>query len=749
MSAASLPAEVTEAIYEVALAIEDQEARLIFLERSFQGDPAGLEEMASLLDASREAASFFVAAAEQRLTVASHLFSEIPDDWAAQVPEPVSQSEGPGAVVGRYRLLRRIGEGGCGIVYEAEQQESLRRRVAVKVIRMGMDTEAVVARFETERQALALMNHPNIARVLDAGATDAGRPYFVMELVDGEKITSYCDGRSSTPRERLALFLQVCQAIEHAHQKGIIHRDIKPSNILIADHAGLVTPKVIDFGIAKATEPQLGGGGAFTAHDQFIGTPAYMSPEQVDMAGRDVDTRSDVYSLGVLLHELLTGRTPFDAEELVSAGISEMRRTLLEEPLPLPSQALAARPAAERAEIAARRQMESPRLVSLIRGDLDWIVVKAMERNRNRRYQAVSSLALDVQRFLNNQPVSARPPRKLYLLERFFRRNRLAVILSVAFALSILGGLGAATMMYLRERRALIEQARLSRETETARAEEARLRRQAQARANISRGALLLSEGQVAEADALLRENPLVSIEPSLEAASVFRSLGNWNATYGRWEEAVQSYLLLNQAHRLGDPGKILFGNDLLLVGTALLEEGDMKSYRAFREDALRRYLPVRTPLQAEHLLKLCLLTPAGPPLMDDLKEAAEICRSGFDSRGGGKFYPAWAALSLALYELRAGENEKALDWGQRCLAMSEAREACKASTRGLIAISEARLGQVDRAREQVRLARDIVDSLAKSDDGELKPSRPYWYDWSVASILIREAEKELERQGR
>src|SRR3989449_905809 len=241
-----------------------------------------------------------------------------------------SITEKPGDLIGRYKLLQKIGEGGCGVVYMAEQEEPVRRRVALKVIKLGMDTRQVVARFEAERQALALMDHPNIAKVLDAGATDTGRPYFVMELVRGIRITDYCDQNNLSTRERLDLFVQICHAIQHAHQKGIIHRDIKPSNLLVTMHDGVPIPKVIDFGIAKATEERLTDKTLFTAYAQLIGTPAYMSPEQVELSGLDVDTRSDIYSLGVLLYELLTGRTPFDAKELLGSGVDEMRRTLRE-----------------------------------------------------------------------------------------------------------------------------------------------------------------------------------------------------------------------------------------------------------------------------------------------------------------------------------------------------------------------------------------------------------------------------------
>src|SRR4029079_14785257 len=290
--------------------------------------------------------------------------------------------EKPGDRIGRYKLLPQIGEGGCGVVCMAEQEEPVRRRVALKVIKLGMDTKSVIARFEAERQALAMMDHSNIAKVLDAGATKTGRPYFVMELVKGKKITDYCDEHNLPTRERLELFIQVCNAVQHAHQKGIIHRDLKPSNIMVTMHDGIPVPKVIDFGIAKATEQRLTDKTLFTSYAQLMGTPAYMSPEQMELSGLNLDTRSDIYSLGVLLYELLTGRTPFDTTDLLKLGVEELRRTICErEPLS-PSAKLKTLNNEELTKTARRRHIEPPRLLSQLRGDLDWIVLTVPEKAR-------------------------------------------------------------------------------------------------------------------------------------------------------------------------------------------------------------------------------------------------------------------------------------------------------------------------------------------------------------------------------
>jgi serine/threonine protein kinase len=369
-------------------------------------------------------------------------------DEADRFLEPTSaephQPERPGAMVGRYKLLQSIGEGGFGVVYMAEQIEPVRRKVALKIIKLGMDTKQVVARFESERQALALMDHPNIARVLDAGSTDSGRPYFVMELVKGIPITEYCDQNNLSPRERLELFIPVCQAIQHAHQKGIIHRDLKPTNVLVTLHDGRPVPKVIDFGIAKATTQRLTEKTLFTEFRQFIGTPQYMSPEQAGMSGLDVDTRSDIYSLGVLLYELLTGTTPFAAETLRAAGFGEMQR-IIREKEPTNPWVRVSTMREELATIAKHRGVEPIDLPKLIRGDLDWIVMKCLEKDRTRRYETASGLAAELERYLKNEPVHATPPSIAYKLRKFVLRNKVGVAAGATVGLALCIGIGLAT----------------------------------------------------------------------------------------------------------------------------------------------------------------------------------------------------------------------------------------------------------------------------------------------------------------
>jgi serine/threonine protein kinase/WD40 repeat protein len=438
-------------LFLAVLDIADPAERSAYLDRACAGDAALRAQVEQLLQAHQEPGGFMERPAAALL---------------ASADEPVGECVG--TVIGPYKLKEQIGEGGMGLVFVAEQQQPLRRKVALKVIKPGMDTRDVIARFEAERQALALMDHPNIAHVLDAGATPSGQPYFVMELVRGVPITQFCDENRLNPGERLELFTSVCQAVQHAHQKGIIHRDLKPSNVMVTLHDGTPVVKVIDFGVAKAVGQQLTDKTIYTRFTQMLGTPMYMSPEQAQMSGLDIDTRSDIYALGVLLYELLTGTTPFDRERLRTASFDELRRIVREEEPPRPSRRISTLLGETLTTVSARRQTDPKRLSQVFKGELDWIVMKALEKDRNRRYETASAFAADVQRYLQDEPVQACPPSAGYRLRKFVRRYRGPVLAALLLVLILVSGIIGTTLGLVRATNAEAEAVNEAGQKETA-----------------------------------------------------------------------------------------------------------------------------------------------------------------------------------------------------------------------------------------------------------------------------------------
>ncbi|TDJ68580.1 MAG: serine/threonine protein kinase [Planctomycetota bacterium] len=432
-----------ESIFNAALSQRSPIERAAFLEGACGEEPHLRTRVEALLRAHEEAGDFLIEPAVAQAAQAAQ-GGAAPED-----EQPDAGIERSGTLIGPYKLLQLIGEGGMGAVYMAEQQEPVRRKVALKIIKLGMDTRQVIGRFEAERQALAMMDHPNIAKVFAAGATESGRPYFVMELVRGIHILDYCDQNNLDTAARLALFMDVCSAVQHAHQKGVIHRDIKPSNVMVTLHDSRPVPKIIDFGIAKAMHQRLTDKTVFTAYGQFIGTPVYMSPEQAEMSGLDIDTRTDVYSLGILLYELLTGTTPVDARMLAQSTFGEIQRIIREEEAPTPSTRISKLGDAS-TRIASKRKSTPGSLSHLFRGDLDWIVMKTIEKDRTRRYESVSDLAKDIERHLRNEPVLAGPPGALYKSRKFVRRHRVGVLAGVVVATGILVGLALATSGFLK-----------------------------------------------------------------------------------------------------------------------------------------------------------------------------------------------------------------------------------------------------------------------------------------------------------
>ena len=728
-----------EAICIAALEIADPAQREKFLERACAGDAALRSAVREMLSLHQDAEKFFL---RGKSAVASAQMDFAPGESQIPAKSPGSPDETDkeiGSRLGHYKILQKLGEGGWGSVYMAEQEQPVRRRVAVKIIKAGMDSKSIVARFEGERQALALMDHPNIARVLDAGTTESGRPFFVMELVRGLRITTFCDENNFDTRQRLDLFIKVCHAIQHAHSKGIIHRDIKPSNILVTIIDGVAIPKVIDFGIAKAVEGRLTENTLFTAYEQFVGTPAYMSPEQAEMSGLDVDTRSDIYSLGVLLYELLAGKTPFDSKVLMQSGWDEMRKMLREKEPPAPSTMITSMGPTEMKTMAGLRHAEPPKLISLLKGDLDWIVMRALEKDRNRRYQTANGFAMDVQRYLNNEPVVARPPSRMYRLQKLIRRNKVVFAATAVVAATLVAGLGISTWMFFRERESRREQAHLREQAQQSEKRENELRQQAEAREKINQAAIFVSQEKFDQASRLLEEIKTPPPKPSLDGVSAYRSVGEWLARQGRWTEAAERFSSLMAIDKLDkwDPVTL----DYQAYGVLLIESGKREQYTDFCRTTVKLFAATTNGDAAGRILKSCLLLPPDDPLAEQMKPlgaAAENFAASLDP----KTTVGWATIPAALWRYRTGDYRKAAEWCRRDLEANEnnTASALYATERVILAMSCFRTGQTNEARLQLSRVHDQIEKkfnedLARGDNGT-----GFWYDWLFARILLREA---------
>jgi eukaryotic-like serine/threonine-protein kinase len=748
--------QIDQALFEAALGIGDADARREFLAVACTGNPDRLARVTGWLDTRASAEKFFhtatIARAQVGGEVAASLERDTPPvrdldhDHATTI---VEHAEAPGSRIGRYHLLERIGEGGCGLVYLAEQLEPVRRRVALKVIRSELDSAGVMARFESERQTLALMDHPGIARVFDAGSTSEGKPYFVMELVSGEKITAHCDAQRLGVRERLELFILVCQAIQHAHQKGIIHRDIKPSNVLVSCLDGTPVPKVIDFGIARAVEGRVGDQTYATAVGQLIGTPAYMSPEQAE-GGQAPDTRGDVYSLGALLYELFTGAPPFDGKRLTQIGLFEMLRILREEEPPVLSEMLGQLTPKQLAAVAAARDTTPSALLAAVRGDLDWIVAKAMAKDRRGRYDTVNGLAVDLRRFLDDEAVIARPPGKLYLLHKLIRRHRFAFTAAAMVTVVLTVGLATSSWFYLREREARQQQVLLREAAETARTNEARMLHQSKARESVSQAAMLLAEGKIEEADALLLQTPPGSIEPSLEAANVLRTLAEWNAIRQRWQQAADCYLLFLQANQRGRFLELEFGLWIpLSIGPTLLEANRHDDYERFRHEAIGRHGEVTDPMARVNLLRTCLLRPADDALLAQLRPHVEPLRTLIAEKELRTGKAGWGSCALALMAWRSGDPAEALLRSRESIASSIPNPPRIAACHALAAMAAHCLGQVEPAQVHLAEARSLQARLFNPDAHYPRGNaNGHWVDWTIARLLEREAGALMESVG-
>jgi serine/threonine protein kinase len=728
------PPSINRLLFIAASGFSTPEERRAFLEFACRGDEARLKRLEVLLEARKDAEEFF----------------ELQPAVAAVAESGGDDESGLGARIGPYRLIDRLGAGGCGVVYLAEQIEPVKRKVALKIIRLGMDTESVIARFAKEREALALMDHPHIARVLDAGTTGSGRPYFAMELVDGERITDFCDRLRLGLKARLRLFIQVCDAIQHAHQKGVIHRDIKPSNVLVRVQDGRPVPKIIDFGIAKATSGGFDADATVTRLGNFLGTPAYMSPEQAE-GGRDVDTRSDIYSLGALLFELLTGRPLFLPEQFEHRGVDEIRGILRDEETGLPSGRLAGIAKEQAGRIAEDRGTDPQKLRAQLAGDLDWIVMKAIEKDRRRRYETANGLAMDVQRYLNEEPVLARPPSRGYLLMKLARRNRVVFAAGGVALFGLAGGFGVSTWLFLREREAREEQARLRVEAEQARAMEARLSGKAKAADRVAQAAVLVRYGEMEQADELLDGVAPDDVPLSLEAADTLRAVADWNLTRARWQVAARRFNTLVPVITsvdLADTDRM--SRILMSAATAIKEWGEPAQYGRLRVLAIRRFGDSSNDGVAAQVIKAVLLEPPDDETLHALPPLAAVLEEGLQrpEMQRNAYLSSWRQFSLALLAYRQGYLETATYWARRSLNSSASTGSLKASNQCLLAMVDLLQG---RREEAVNVIATVAEEVRAWESAEFNVGTTVdlWFDWGNARILLREAQEMIAAGGR
>ena len=646
-----------------------------------------------------------------------------------------SAGERPGSVIGHYQLLEQLGHGGFGVVFRALQLHPVRREVALKVIKPGMDTRQVIARFEVERQALAMMDHPNIARVLDAGATDSGRPYFVMELVrSGVPITEYCDRHDLTVRQRLELLLPVCRAVQHAHTKGVIHRDIKPTNILVTEEDGAAVPKVIDFGVAKATGDPSPDGTLNTSAAQMIGTPLYMAPEQAEWGGRraDVDTRSDVYALGAVLYELLTGTTPFDRERVRAAGYDEVRRIIREEDPAAPSTAIR----------RARSDNGHLKPAGTFRGELDWIVLKALEKDRERRYQTAGALAADLLRYLGDEPVSACPPSAAYRVHKWARRNKAPFAVALAAAILIVSGVLALVVSNARTRKAQ-GRAEIAQRTAEERATEIRLQLDRLKLANV-----LLDRGRWYYSRARWDDSHYAftrAIDLRPDHASAWGARGDLYAHLGLWDLAAPD---LAREVELLEPD---YATRWVQHALLRLAVGDVQGCRAAADRMRERFGGTLIPEAAHDLVRVCTLAPTADGRGTfEARELVSLSEKFVEHHPGSPY----ALLVLGTAQVRAEQNEAAVEslrlvvtpphWEPRHIAWPT------------LAIAYHRLGRADEARAAMAEAAAALDRW--NDARATDPAHPWifdygaggpwpvpWWDWLDCYLRYREARRLID----
>lgn len=645
----------------------------------------------------------------------------------------------PGTMIGPYKLREQIGEGGFGVVYVAEQEKPIRRKVALKVIKPGMDTKDVIARFEAERQALGLMDHPNVARVFDAGATENGRPFFVMELVQGATIIEFCDRNRLPARQRLELFADVCRAVQHAHQKGIIHRDLKPSNIMITLHDGRPVVKVIDFGVSKALCQQLTEKSIYTAYGQMIGTPSYMSPEQAEMSGLGIDTRSDIYSLGVLLYELLTGQTPLDANRLRASGYAEMMRIIREEEPPRPSMKVSTLGDAATV-IAQHRQTDPEHLRRDLSGEIDWIVMKCLEKDRSRRYETASGLARDIERFLKDEPVEACPPSALYRFRKLARKHRRLLTTAAAFVALMLVGCIVSTSLAVWAMRSQ-RQANVALEHErVARDEAVKARERSDKASQRLRDAIRISNEGIAYFNrknwsaANERFTQAAEIEPELNTPYIYRA--SLYVRIGLWDRAAADYDRQFGFATSAD-AQTCFEHALLK-----LYNGDETGYREACEELLRHHGRSTEIPNRYTVLRSCLLASqvVGDP--KELLQRAETLIANASS-------PQHVSIA-GLAALRTGDYQ---------LAVDRFRESLRLGTGSPAGIHRVNFATLALAQHHLGLHQEAEQSLSRAEEARndwidrmstgMVDSMPIdWWEWLSFEIWYREAHELITGQS-
>jgi len=702
--------QIEKALFDTALQLNQPDARAAFLTQACGTNTALRLKLEKLLQAHSQAEDFF---SINPLEATARPISQGLEEDSLETLESLEDAN---VYIGRYKIIKRLGEGGCGVVYLAEQQKPVKRSVALKIIRLGMDTVRVISRFELERQALALMNHPHIAQAFDAGATDSGRPYFVMEWVRGESITDYCRAHSLNIRRKLQLFIQVCLAIQHAHQKGILHRDIKPSNVLVTEQDGKPVPKVIDFGVAKAVENHWAENLTYTAQEQLIGTPAYMSPEQAQTGRLDVDTRTDIYSLGALLYELLTDHPPFDSQRLLDAGMEEMRRILREKEPPTPSQLL---------HSLRQKEPAFPRghHGTAPWGDLDWIVMKALEKDRQRRYPTVNDLVMDLRRYLNHEAVQARPPSKIYLLGKWIRRNRVIFSSAAAVSLALIAGLSTSLWLFSKERYARKEQARLHGEAVTAEM--------------LTRAVFLTRENNYPAANAVLDQIHSPPVRASFDGVSAYRSVGNWLALQGRWQETMDRFSILKKIGGI-DQWESVTG-DYQSYGIALIESGNVAAYPAFQQECISAYSHRSNGDEASRILKICLLEPGSWSVLQQLRPIGTRAERWYATLEWPNSI-GHSVIPISLWRYRQGLYNGAELYAQKGLDERDKTSADYATIRIILAMSAWKNHRPEEARENLEKAREVIALRFKQPFSSPGNLHDRWYDWGYARILLREA---------